>query len=290
MKLLGSKPSLVASADSKSEKSMLTTWHLPESNIIQTRRASMCQQINRSLEQLLANEVVPFYPLTFPHGLDFASGAYVYEETIPRWWYLLSHQQEPSVLPLAYLGLGAMFPLETEIVLLGFISSPVNYVQCSRAQYHVASSHWWQVVTEISDQYLVPPRRLSWWGWHTTTRGPPTIFPTPGHVYDPAHDDGIHRHLGMHEEFEVDAQDLLNLHLPHEVTVMRQLGYQSDEWVFWRAAQLALEQGIRDSEELGWPPPVGITGNPMGFRLLYDDEDYLDSETLSLNGSDTNES
>ena len=283
MKLLGSRHSLGVSEGSEFELSMLTTRHLPETNIIQIRRASMCQQINHSLQQLATNEVIPFYPLSFPHGLDFASGAYVYEETIPRWWYLLSHQQEPSILPAASFGVSAMLPMEAELVLLAFIDSPHHYVQASRAQYDIASRGWHQVVQEMADQFFTPSRRITWWGWHLTTRGPVPTVASPGHVYDPNH--GA---LNL-EEFEVDAEELMRLNLPTEVETMRNLGYQSDEWVFWRAAQLALEQGIRDSEELGWPHPIAITGNPMGFRLLYDDEDILDSPTLSWNGSDINE-
>lgn len=279
MKPLGSKHSLVVSGGSEFELSMLTTRHLPETNIIEVRRASMCQQINHSLQQLVSNELLPFYPLSFPHGLDFASGAYVYQETVPRWWYLLSHQQEPSILPSAALGLSAMFPMEVELVLLAMIDSPHHYVQASRSQYHIASTCWWQVVQDMANQWFVPSRRLTWWGWHLTTRGPLPTLPSPAHVFDP------HPLAGDFDEFEVDAEELMRLNLLTEREVMRELGYESDEWVFWRAAQLALEQGMRDSEELGWPHPIGITGSPMGFRLLYDDDD-VQSDSLSWNGSD----
>lgn len=252
---------------------MLTTRHLPEDNVIQRRRATMCQQINQSLQQMVNDEAVPFYPVAFAHGLDFMTGAYVYRETIPTWWYVLAQQSEPSRLPLAYLG-AAMFPVEVEIILLQFLDRPVEWVQTGRGQYELASSHWWQVVSEIADQWCVPPRRIVWWGWHLTTRGPPTIY-RPGHVFDP---DEQARRTYFDEEFEVETNELLQLNMAEERVRMGELG-NDDEWVFWRAAQLALQQGQRDSEELGWPLPVGIRGNPTGFRLIYDDEDMLSSES-----------
>ena len=234
----------------------------------------MCQQINQALEQMVSNEAVPFYPVAFAHGLDFMTGAYVYRETVPTWWYVLAHQVEPSRLPLAHLG-QAMFPVEVEIVLLSYIDQPVSYVQTARGQYDIASAHWWQVVTDISDQWCVPPKRLSWWGWHTTTRGPPVVY-RPGHVYDP--DEQAHRTF-FDEEFEVDAHELLELNMAEEAQHMRALGDQTDEWVFWRAAQLALQAGQRDAEELGWPVPIGIRGNPTGFRLVFDDQDWDDGSS-----------
>ena len=274
----GSRRISVVNADTGFEESMLTIRHLPENNLVQRRRASMCQQINETLEQMVTNEVLPFYPLAFAHGLDFMTGAYVYRETIPTWWYVIAAQPEPSRLALGYLG-AAMFPVEVELVLLSFISQPVNYVQTGRGQYEIASAHWWQVITEISEQWCVPPRRLSWWGWHTTTRGPPTIY-RPGHVYDP---DEQARRTYFDEEFEVAADELLELNMAEERAQMAELGID-DEWVFYRAAQLALQQGFRDADELGWPAPVGIRGNPTGFRLVFDEEDS-DTESSGY-GSD----
>ena len=252
---------------------MLTTRHMPEDNLIQRRRASMCEQINQSLEQMAENQALPFYPLAFAHGLDFMTGAYVYRETIPTWWYVLAQQSEPSRLPLGPLG-SAMFPVEVEIVLLQFIDQPVRWVQTSRGQYEVASAHWWQVVSELADQWTVPPRRITWWGWHCTTRGPPIIY-RPGHVFDP---DEQARRTFLDEEFEVPANELLEINMAEERVRMGELG-TDDEWVFWRAAQLALQAGQRDAEELGWPQPVGIRGNPAGFRLIYDDEGMASSES-----------
>ena len=273
MKPLGSNPILGANAGTGFEESMLTTRHLPEDNLIQRRRASMCQQINQTLDQMVMNEAVPFYPVAFAHGLDFMTGAYVYRESIPTWWYVLAQQSEPSRLGLGHLG-ATMFPVEVEIVLLGFLDQPVSYVQTGRGQYEVASAHWWQVVTELADQWCMPARRLSWWGWHLTTRGPIMLY-RPGHVYDP---DAQAARTFFDEEFEVETNELLQLNMSDERARMQELG-TDDEWVFWRAAQLALQAGVRDAEELGWPVPVGIRGNPTGFRLIFDDEEMLSSES-----------
>ena len=277
----GLKHTLGVSGGLGSEKSMLNIRHLPEDNLVQRRRASMCQQINNVVEQVVSNEAVPFYPVMFPHGLDFHQGAYVYADTIPRWWYVLAEQRDPLVLQHSHLGLGAMLPVEAEIILLSYIATPAPYVQCSRAQYHVASTCWWQVVEDIRSQYLTPPRRLAWWGWHLTTDGPPQIF-TPAQVFDPMWDTEVRR-PEIFEEFEANTNELRELNLLQERQAMEELGEES-EWVFWRAAQLALEAGLRDSRELGWPEPVGIRGGITGFRLMYDQSES-DNETLSLNGN-----
>lgn len=287
MMLYGSRSILAGRAHLGFEKSMLTIRHLPEDNLIQRRRASMCQQINNAMEQLVANEAVPFYPSVYPHGLDFHQGAYVYADTIPRWWYVLANQKEPVVLLHSHLGAGAMLPVEAELILLSFVANPVHYVQASRAQYHIASNYWWAVVENIRAQYLTPPRRLAWWGWHLTTDGPPQILPTPAQVFDPMWDEEVRR-PEIFEDFEADAVELRGLNLAEERQRMESLG-ETTEWVFWRAAQLALEAGIRDSRELGWPQPVGIRGSMAGFRLIYDQDD-MDSDTLSLNGVESESS
>lgn len=285
MKHRGSKHFLGAIGVTGSS-SMFPMLHLPSSNIIQRRRRSMCQQINNTLEQMVTEESVPVYPLVFPHGLDYMSGGYIYANSVPCWWWRLANQAPPSILSLGPIV--EMLPVEAELILLGMISEPAEYTQCSRAQWSCASQHWWQVVTDLHDQYLTPPRRLVWWGWHLTTNGPPTIY-QPGHVYDPDGSEQVRRSIvdfGIEDEFEVEAADLNAIELSREIDTMRTLGYQSDEWVFWRAAQLALNAGIRDAEELGWPHPIAIRGSPAGFRLIFDEEDGWSNSTLSQNGSE----
>ena len=276
----GSRQHLGVKDDTKGKAAMFTVAHLPQTNIIQRRRRSMCEQINTTIQQLVEERIAPYYPPLFPHGLDYMSGGYIYSDVVPKWWYRLAHQSPPVILQFPTER--AMFPLEVEMVLLAHISAPANYTQCSRAQYSIASQHWWVIVDQLHDQYFVPARQLTWWGWHLTTRGPPVVY-RPAHVFDPDEEVESRRSIidAMTEEFEVDSTELMNLDMPNEVTVMRNLGYESDEWVFWRAAQLALAAGMRDSEELGWPPPIGIRGSPAGFRLIYDEEDGLSNTTLS---------
>lgn len=235
----------------------------------------MCQQINESLNQMVETGSVPYYPVAFAQGLDFMTGAYVYRETIPTWWYLVAKLPDPSSL-LLYSG-PTMFPLEVEIVILSSLDAPVHYIQTCRGVHDVAARAWWQIVGELAQQWCVPPKRLSWWGWHLTTRGPPTLF-RPGHVYDPNEQA---RRTYYDEDFDVPANELLSLNMAQERENMGALG-NDDEWVFWRAAQLALLQGQRDAVELGWPLPVGIRGNPTGFTLVFDEDDLEDDlEDLS---------
>lgn len=242
----------------------------------------MCEQINTTIQQLVEERIAPYYPPLFPHGLDYMSGGYIYSEVVPKWWYRLAHQSPPVILD--FVTQRPMFPLEIEMVLLPHLSAPAAYTQCSRAQYSVASQHWWAIVELLHDQYCVPARQLTWWGWHLTTRGPPIVYrPGPAHVFDPVEEVESRRSIidAMTEEFEVATTDIMNLDISNEVNQMRILGYETDEWVFWRAAQLALAAGLRDAEELGWPPPIGIRGSPVGFRLMYDEEDVLSNSTLS---------
>ena len=291
----GSKQHLVVKGDFGFEQSiMFGVGHLPNSNIIQQRRRTMCQQINDTLEQQIREEIMPIYPVYFPHGLDFMTGGNMYMETIPRWWYRLSDQSPPAIVKLGPCT--EMLPIEAEMVLLSLIDRPANYTQCSRAQWQVASEHWWIVVQELHRQFFRPARRINWWGWNLTTDGPPAVF-SPSRVFDPENDEDYEAmarrsitptvNYVMDDEFEVSTTALMQVSLPTEVAEMTRLGYESDEWVFWRAAQLALEAGLRDSEELGWPRPIGIRGSPAGFRLIFDeDNDNWSDTTLSQNGTE----
>lgn len=263
---------------------------MPSSNIIQRRRRTMCAQINNSLEQQIVEQLSPQYPVMYPHGLDYMTGGYIYADTVPQWWYRIADQAPPSIFAL---GPGSeMLPVEAEMVLLSMLARPAAYTQASRSQWQVASEHWWVVVQELHRQYCTPARRINWWGWNLTTDGPPVIF-EPARVFDPdyeTHESMARRSITRYyeeDEFEVNTTELLQVSLPTEVAEMRRLGYESDEWVFWRAAQLALEAGIRDAQELGWPMPIGIRGAPAGFRLIFDeDESGWSDSTLSRNGSD----
>ena len=288
MKQHGSKTTLGVLGDT-GYKAMFSMAHLPTSNIVQRRRRSMCQQINTSMEQLVQSAITPFYPIVFPQGLDYFTGGYQYADSIPPWWYRLAASNPPSIL--SFVIWSEMMPVEAEMVLLSMLSTPTQYVQASRGTYKTASECWWQVVTDLHMQELNPARRIVWWGWHLTTKGP---APSPSRVFDPNYDqDGLmlaesRRFTNWDEdEFEVETHELLSLNLPTEVQTMRALGYESDEWVFWRAAQLALDAGIRDAEELGWPHPVGIRGSPAGFRLIFDEnsDGFNSDTTLSQNGS-----
>ena len=250
----------------------------------------MCVQINNTLEQAIREEIVPVYPAVYPHGLDYMTGGYIYEDTIPQWWYRLAEQLPPSILAL---GPGCeMLPMEAELVLLACIDRPAPYTMVSRSTWSLASNNWWQVVQDLHMQTFTPYRRINWWGWNLCTLGPP---PAPARVYDPTYvgDDGIYADMARRsvtqedDEFQVETHELLQVSLQTEVQTMRQLGYESDEWVFWRAAQLALEAGIRDADELGWPHPIGIRGSPAGFRLIFDEESGYSDSTLSQIGAES---
>ena len=254
----------------------------------------MCAQINNTLEQANVEQMMPYYPAVYPHGLDYMTGGYIYGDSIPQWWYRLSEQLPPAILDLGPCH--EMMPMEAELVLLACIDRPAAYTMVSRATWHLASNHWWQVVQDLHLQTFTPYRRINWWGWNLQTQGPP---PSPARVFDPTYvaevdyetyGDMARRSVAPfyeEDEFEVETQDLLQVSLPTEVNTMRELGYESDEWVFWRAAQLALEAGIRDAEELGWPHPIAIRGSPAGFRLIFDEEAGLSDTTLSQIGSES---
>ena len=250
----------------------------------------MCSQINNTLEQGIVEQMMPVYPTVYPHGLDYMTGGYIYGSSIPQWWYRLSEQLPPAILVLGPCR--EMMPMEAELVLLACIDRPSAYTMVSRATWNLASNHWWQVVTDLHNQTFTPCRRINWWGWNLTTLGP---APSPSRVFDPTYvaEDDTYGNMARRsvapyyeeDEFEVDAQDLLQVSLPTEVNTMRELGYESDEWVFWRAAQLALEAGIRDADELGWPQPIAIRGSPAGFRLIFDEEGGWSDTTLSQIGT-----
>lgn len=294
MRYLGSKQCLGARRGIAFDKSKMDSEHMPTLSVVQRRRREMCEAINNSINQLATGDVVPYYPMVFPHGMNWLTGAMSYRTNIPTWWYLAAHiPQSATVVQSAMAQLG---PLSDEQIrmIAGLLPNPSRLVVACRGNFVLITRDQHIIVAGLTMQFCTPARLISWWGHFTYTQGP---------MYVPVDDPTFlaeRERRWLRDMEEQDREHMAGNRFPIEVEeepyddwdARRPPGggppprhWEDEEHVFWRDALEYYEASYDEAYLFGGRLPLGVIGSPLdnSFRLIYSDSES-DASTEELAG------
>jgi hypothetical protein len=279
-KFVGSETSLDASIGIGSKMAFSCDW-MPQDNLVQRRRFSLCGNICNVLNQL-ADGVIYYYTPVFPHTRSQEDGALQYLTRIPTWWYTMSRLTDP-VLISTHSTADAMVSTEILIELSKFLENPSRLVLCCSAGYRGITVAQPLIVAELSSQRHELAQLISWWGHRVWTAGRmPTIHPIErgqdeqwlADLYQ-RWDQEEERYLAM----EARRQGLLPRHMRHpteeeEAAAPR---WRGEEEARWYDAHNFLEQSIEEAYTFGERIPVGtLTDTDGTIHLLYSDDEIIE--------------
>lgn len=302
MRYLGSKQFLVVRRGIEFEKLPMNCEHMPTLSVVQRRRREMCEAINATLTQLAEGEATAYYPLVFPHGMNWLTGAMSYRTNIPVWWYLAAHIPFASRVavesssPSTYSNmLGPLTP-EQVMAVAACLKNPSRLVLTCRQTWVLVQTNQPHIVAQLQRQYLVPAALLSWWGHFVYSEGPlylPTRVPADEQTYEMQREQRWAAELAEEERADQMAgnREWVPPHFqPHEPpppaewVAQHQHPWEDEEQVFWRDAVEFYENAVDEALAFGARVPSGVIGSPLdnSFRLIYSSSEEEESDTLEF--------
>lgn len=249
----------------------------------------MCETINNTLEQICSQNVVPYYPPIFPHGMDWLTGEYYYQDTIPTWWYVNAAIADSQAIVGEATAM-SFLPLELTLNVAGCLQNPSRLVLANRDLWRQITIHQLEVVGQLSLQWRVPMVTICWWGHVFASAGPPYLPEARNPQRSQRHTEDAEvaaRNRAEREWADIWGrpyalpawQDDYEFRAPPHPDHEGQ--YPDEEAVFWRDALEYYEFSLEEARRMGLRIPQGVLGSPMegSFRLLYSDsEDSLEDD------------
>lgn len=248
---------------------------------------------------MVETEVVPYYALAFPQGMDWLTGQMRYADTIPAWWY-----HEASVpfgqQPNSDIAMGSFIADEILLFIAANLENPSRLVLTHRGAWILLQRQQMTVVSMLADQWLIPSRLIRWWGHFVYSRGPPFV-PAPRMITEtvpPADDFDFlaRREARWLEEMEEEGMagnreqvdqwewrpPRFEPHAPPPLA-------DDNEIVFWRDSLEAYEQAVLDAQMWGTRVPSGIIVTPEHgtYRLVFSDSEFSEDESETGTVQDT---